>query len=181
MNRHESKAIDPDEIEWEWKCDSCHRTDVSSAPMLHDSVWVQLADEHETLCFSCMLARAKERKVYLSLSSLKPCPVNLFHWPRSWFNLFAKETPPPTRMSPEWREVWNELHTVQFMVGDQVRRIDRGLYLDVHWQLEEHCRAQGLTGSALHVAVEEALPERLAQVLDGAAKGFSTGDTHDLI
>jgi hypothetical protein len=73
-------------------------------------------------------------------------------------------------MSPEWGEVWNELHTIQCMVGDQMCRIDRGLYLDVIMQLEEHCRAQGLKGSALHVAVEEALPHRMAQVLDGTSR-----------
>lgn len=60
---------------------------------------------------------------------------------------------------------------IQCMVGDQVRCIDRGLYLDVIWQLEEHCRAQGLTGDALDAEVEAALPHRLAQALDGAAKG----------
>ena len=122
-----------------------------------------------------------QRRVYLELSSLKPCPFNLFHWPRSFFNFFAKGTPPPTRMSPEWREVWNELHTIQCMVGDQVRRIDRGLYLDVHWQLEEECRAQGLTGSAFDAAVEAALPQRLAQAIDEAAKGVSTARSHRAI
>ena len=129
----------------------------------------KLAGKRETLCTDCMFERAIERKVDLGLSSLKPCPVNLFHWPRSYFNLFAQVETPPTRMSPEWREVWNELHTTQCMVGDQVRRIDRGLFLDVHWQLVEHYRAEGLTGDALSYAIEEALPSRLAQVLDGEA------------
>ena len=87
MNRHESEAIDP---EVERECDGCHKRDFRSAPMLFDDVWQKLAGAREILCFSCMLKRAKERKVHLGLSSLKPCPVNLFHWPRSWFNLFAQ-------------------------------------------------------------------------------------------
>ena len=168
MNKHESQPIDP-ELEWEWECDSCHRSDVPSAPMLFDDVWAKLADERETLCPNCMFERAIERKVYLELSSLKPCPVNLFHWPRSDYNLFVQGEPQPTQMSPEWRDVWNELHTTECMVGDQVRRVARGLFLDVAWQLDEHYRAEGLRGHALDCAIEEALPQRLAQVLDGTA------------
>jgi hypothetical protein len=122
-----------------------------------------------------MFDRAIERKVRLGLSSLKPCPVNLFHWPRSDFNLFARMEIPPTRVSPEWRGVWNELHTTQYMVGHQVRRIDRGLFLDVHWQLVEYYRAEGLRGHALDCAIEEALLHRLAQVLDATAADEAPG------
>jgi hypothetical protein len=104
------------DMERKWKCDDCHRTDVSSAPMLHDSVWVQLADKHETLCDHCMWQRVRERKVHLSLSSLKPCPVNPFHWPRSSFNLFALMETPPTRVDPEWRGAWNDLKPTKVQV-----------------------------------------------------------------
>jgi hypothetical protein len=50
-----------------------------------------------------------------------------------------------------------------------VSGLGRGLYLDVAWQLDEHYRAEGLRGHALGCAIEEALPSRLAQVLDGTA------------
>jgi hypothetical protein len=39
----------------------------------------------------------------LSITSLKPCPVNLFHRPNSWFDLFmSDETGPPDNMA-EWQ------------------------------------------------------------------------------
>ena len=93
-----------------YRCDGCGKSwrKVSAAPVLHDHIWLQIADTHEILCVGCMFERAAERKVYLELSSLRPCPFNLFHWPRSYFNLFAEMETPPTRVPPEWRELMNE-------------------------------------------------------------------------
>ncbi len=110
--------LSDDLFEW-WQggarstCDNCHECDVDVAPMLLDSFWLQLADKHETLCLGCMFDRAIDRKVDLELSSLKPCPFNLLHWPHSWFNLFAeKETPPTLAFDEAWGEAWNKLHPV---------------------------------------------------------------------
>jgi hypothetical protein len=86
------------------KCAGCNKRALGGAPMLHNHVWLQLAAKNEILCWSCLLNRATERRVYLSLESLKPCPVNLFGWPRSWFNLFAEHNSPPTIVDAEWSE-----------------------------------------------------------------------------
>ena len=91
-----------------WCYDNCRQSfkfrHIAMAPMLHDCVWLRLAAKHERLCFHCMLERAKERKVRLNLSSLRPCPWNLDGWPYSWFNFFAAKETPPTRVSPDWHE-----------------------------------------------------------------------------
>jgi hypothetical protein len=160
-------------------CDNCHRSGILLAPMLHDSVWQQFADERESLCVRCMFERANARKGYIGLSSLRPCAFNLFHWPHSFFNLFAKRETPPTRVAPEWHEAWTDLKgtKIKVHVGGCMRIVDRDLWFDVH-QLTDHYCAEGLTGKALYVAIEEALPQRLAQEL---AKGMSTSDTLDLI
>jgi hypothetical protein len=96
------------------KCDGCHKHfgDGVDAPVLHDDVWQDIADQSETLCAQCMFTRAGERRVYLSLASLKPCACNLFHWPHSWFNLFASVEPPPTVVDYEWRAAARMLQTL---------------------------------------------------------------------
>lgn len=83
-------------------CDDCDAEDIG--PMLYDEAWARLARPHERLCFRCMLRRASERRVDLSIASLRPCPVNLFHSPRSWFDLFmSREIKPPANIE-EWQQ-----------------------------------------------------------------------------
>src|SRR5262245_22993850 len=75
------------------KCTACHArfgANVRHAPMLTDAAWSLLADKHDNLCTKCFYARAEERDVHLTLAMLKPCPVNLFHRPHSWFDLFTR-------------------------------------------------------------------------------------------
>jgi hypothetical protein len=72
-------------------CDGCDRRLVPErppAPMLHDHIWCQLADPREMLCVDCMVMRAAQHDIRLSLASLKPVPVNLVCNPWSWFDLF---------------------------------------------------------------------------------------------
>jgi hypothetical protein len=148
--------------------------------MLLDDVWAQLAGERQILCVNCMFQRANARKVYLGLSSLRPCAFNLFHWPHSFFNFFAKRETPPTRVDPEWHEAWTDLKgtKIKVHVGGCVLIVNRDLWFDVHQELTDHYCAEGLKGKALYVAVEEALPHRLAHEL---AKGTSISRTLDLI
>jgi hypothetical protein len=89
------------------RCDGCRQSfnDVPRAPMLRDAAWRKLADPQAILCAGCMLERAIDRSVDLTLADLLPCPFNLFHAPRSWYHLFANGTPP----SDEWRMAANEL------------------------------------------------------------------------
>jgi hypothetical protein len=56
--------------------------------MLEDRVWHKLADESETLCLSCVIDRAEQRGVRLTLASLLPCALNLLGKP-SFFDLFT--------------------------------------------------------------------------------------------
>jgi hypothetical protein len=112
-------------------CDDCHKSfdDVPLAPMLHDHVWTQLAAKNETLCTSCMFKRAIEHKVYLDLSSLRPCAFNLYGWPRSDFNLFAQGNP-PTRVSEEWRKAW-------FEFCPKGSRENYSRWLDEEWEKDQ--------------------------------------------
>jgi hypothetical protein len=113
-------------------CDGCHKSfdDVPHAPMLHDHVWARLAAANENLCPGCMLERAIERKVCLDLSSLRPCAFNLFHWPRSYFNLFAGTNTPPTRIPAEWREAW-------FEFCPKGSRENYSRWLDEEWEKDQ--------------------------------------------
>jgi hypothetical protein len=79
---------------------------VFDAPMLRDEVWHKLADADERfLCADCMFDSAETRGVALSIASLRPCPFNLFHRPKSWFNLFMRgETEPPANLA-EWEAI----------------------------------------------------------------------------
>jgi hypothetical protein len=72
--------------------------------MLHDATWCRFASKNETLCGNCVLQRAINRKVPITLADLRPCPLNLFRWPRSWFNFFAGRENPPTFVSAKWRK-----------------------------------------------------------------------------
>ena len=91
-------------------CDGCRRrwnkNPAPMAPMLHDAAWSKIAAENEMLCGACFFKPLKERDVFLSLADLLPCPFNLFHWPHSWFNLFAGKESPPTVVDDEWRSAW---------------------------------------------------------------------------
>ncbi len=86
------------------------------APMLHDAMWRKLAEERETLCFDCMLDRATERQVNLSLTDLLPCPFNLRDWPDSYFNLFRKYEEHIERAArDQWRaQAWKARHLKLF-------------------------------------------------------------------
>src|SRR5215831_19389545 len=77
-------------------CTECKSDEGRPAPMLRDEAWAKIAGPRENLCSACFWKRAKERGVRLELASLKPCPVNLFHRPASWFDYFTrcKHDPP---------------------------------------------------------------------------------------
>ena len=56
---------------------------------------------------------------------------------------------------------------IKTRVGDQMRLVDYDLFVDIHQHLADYYRALGLEGDKLDLAIVEALPQRLAQVLDG--------------
>ena len=58
---------------------------------------------------------------------------------------------------------------IRVQVDGQWRLVDHDLFLDIHQQLADHFRAQGLSGDALDVAIVAMLPVRLRQILDNAA------------
>jgi hypothetical protein len=88
-------------------CDGCGRRNFKPAPMLHDEVWLKLANARETLCDKCMWRRQRERHISITVNSLKPCPVNLA---RGWFDLFALHENAPPENIAEWqalaRDIW---------------------------------------------------------------------------
>lgn len=53
------------------------------------------------------------------------------------------------------------------MVGDQERIIDFDVFMDAHEHLADYYKALGFEGDKLDLAICNALPWRLAQVLDG--------------
>jgi hypothetical protein len=55
---------------------------------------------------------------------------------------------------------------INCQVGESRRIIDHDLFLDVFYEVSDHFRSLGFTGLALDEAIVEALPHRLAQVLD---------------
>jgi hypothetical protein len=55
---------------------------------------------------------------------------------------------------------------IQVRVGYELRVVDMDLFITVHEELAEHYRAEGLRGDALDHAICDALPQRLAEVLD---------------
>jgi hypothetical protein len=73
------------------RCDGCQaRFDVEPrAPILIDATWAKLAEPQETLCVSCMLKRAIERRVDLAVTDLVPCEFNRWGSP-SWFDPFSQ-------------------------------------------------------------------------------------------
>jgi hypothetical protein len=58
---------------------------------------------------------------------------------------------------------------IKCMVGDHERIVDMDVFLDIHEHLADYYRALGLEGDKLDLAIVEALPQRLAQVLDQPA------------
>jgi hypothetical protein len=72
---------------------------------VHDSVWRQLANPAERLCWDCMLQRAVHRLGRMPVwADLRPCRWNLYDQPYSWFDLFAEMQGPPPNLD-EWRAV----------------------------------------------------------------------------
>jgi hypothetical protein len=92
-----------------FKCDGCGRRDFISAPMLHDEVWLKLADKHETLCDECMWRRERKRHVTVTLDSLKPCPINLG---RGWFDLYARHENAPPENIAEWQALARDIGVI---------------------------------------------------------------------
>jgi hypothetical protein len=89
------------------KCTACQRRfrgKVRHAPMLTNEAWARIARPRENLCTECFAARARERGVLLTLAKLKPCPVNLFHRPLSWFDVFTREPDDPPVDIEAWLE-----------------------------------------------------------------------------
>lgn len=64
-----------------------------------------------------------------------------------------------------------DLQCMEAMVGDELRVVDMDIFITVHEELADHYRAEGLRGNALDIAICNALPKRLAEVLD---KPYST-------
>jgi hypothetical protein len=52
-------------------------------------------------------------------------------------------------------------------VGASRELVDDDLFLDIHEQLADHFRSQGLTGHDLDVAIVGAMPDALQQALHG--------------
>ena len=87
-----------------FQCDSCNRSfdDVRLAPMLHDAMWLKLADKHTVPCAECMFQRAAGRGVALTLADLRPCTFNVLHSPHSWYDLFlSRESEPQPSLSAD--------------------------------------------------------------------------------
>jgi hypothetical protein len=84
-------------------CAGCHKSfdEEPAAPMLTDAAWAKFAGPKDQLCAGCFFSRAIERRINLTLANLLPCPFNLFHTPRSWFDMFAslESVEPPNIVS----------------------------------------------------------------------------------
>jgi hypothetical protein len=84
------------------------RAHTEPGPMLQDEVWQRLVDPGmRFLCFNCMSERARERlNRLLRLADLRPCAMNLFHRPDSWFDLFLEmeAAHDPANHLHEWHE-----------------------------------------------------------------------------
>jgi hypothetical protein len=96
-------------------CSACRQSfdGVPQAPMLFDGSWRKLAHPRELLCADCFFAREVQRRICITLADLRPCPVNLFHRPRSWFDLFAKDEAAEVveawlKMAQRHEESWKE-------------------------------------------------------------------------
>jgi hypothetical protein len=88
------------------RCERCRRWK-ADFPILEDATWKRLSgkDGHQLdhpLCWKCMVVQAKERGIFLSVEDLRPCPYNLFHSPRSWFDLFMSTEPKLPENLSEW-------------------------------------------------------------------------------
>src|SRR5262249_44726796 len=97
-------------------CDACRvsldrrlRSHVEIGPIVHDHIWLCLADASERLlCDTCMYERARERLGRMR-ADLRPCPWNLFHSPHSWFDLFVEMESAPLSSLAEWRNAASDL------------------------------------------------------------------------
>jgi hypothetical protein len=91
------------------RCDGCRQTfrKVPLGPMLLTTTWRKIAAQQETLCLECIVDRAIERKIVLSLRTLRPCPFNLLHWPLSYFNFFNSLNS-TKRRGPLGRKILNQ-------------------------------------------------------------------------
>ena len=56
--------------------------------------------------------------------------------------------------------------TILTTVGDKKREIDFDVFLEAHTRLADYYKSMGMKGDLLDVAIVEALPQALAQVLD---------------
>jgi hypothetical protein len=98
-------------------CDGCRqsfdrrlRSHVELGPILHDSVWRQIADANEALCWECILQRTVQRLGRLpTFADLRPCAWNLFDRPHSWFDLFVEIEEGPPQNLAEWQAVIAEM------------------------------------------------------------------------
>lgn len=62
------------------------------------------------------------------------------------------------------------ISTIITVVGTERRTVDAGIYFDAFEELVEHYKFSGLHGHALDVAVREALPSKLLQLVGNAGK-----------
>jgi hypothetical protein len=137
------------------KCDGCDRRNFEPAPVLHDEVWLKLADERELLCSDCMWRRQRERHVSITINSLKPCPVNLAN---PWFDLFAQLVNAPPDNIADWRasarEPWvlfrrdGQFHP-WLIDADEAHRIMRACSqsLDEQWRHDQEAKERACDSS----------------------------------
>jgi hypothetical protein len=86
--------------------------EVRHAPMLRDEAWAKIAGPYENLCTKCFFAGAQERGVRLTLAMLKPCLVNLFHRPLSWFDAFTRALGDPPVDIEAWLKAERDLRKI---------------------------------------------------------------------
>jgi hypothetical protein len=71
-----------------FECVECHR--VPNCPMLHDSVWLPIADKKDLLCVVCAEKRLGRK---ITLADLLPCVGN------DWGVIIAKRAVPTLNIS----------------------------------------------------------------------------------
>jgi hypothetical protein len=108
------------------RCDGCHQSfndpKITAAPILIDETWAKLAGEQETLCAACFFDRAIELQIDVKLTDSLPCAFNLFHWPRSWYDLFlSKQNSEPANID-EWRQAMMTLKLLSVRVAGKPSR-----------------------------------------------------------
>jgi hypothetical protein len=86
------------------RCDACRRSfsKVRIAPMLHDGVWLQIADEREHLCEPCARQRAKYHLGRdITMADLTPVEFNF------GYRLWNLDILAPGNMTPEIEAKWD--------------------------------------------------------------------------